>query len=570
MKNAVKRRLQIMTVLFSLAVFSFAWSIPVCAEESTEPAEVTQEEMDKAYDDAMMYGDSELTFLTMEEANYWLTVLMKYASGNLTEADFAELKDPDSMQLLELDDLIALSDSFIKETEIQADLSEYEDAVSSWKAFMEDLSGDTKVAAADELFDQLPLESRADYLEAAYNVDTAVWNILKSELGDSLSALTGLVSDISPYVEKGAETISNAFTVIDKIKTFLSVGSDQERYDKRLSLQQIKTKFTLLQQILLAAGRVTETVWAVEEPEPLSATETESEAAAQSVLSGDVVPVTWEVTPEHPMIDSDEARALYKQIKANDYPTIEELRNHPVVAQLDALSAYYKELYGNTADIHTPEREALREETKEWFLSQGSARTDRIDENGKHHYVYDGTLNQDYELELVLGLPASGKSTMVTDPDSEEMGAFILDCDMIKEQLPEYKESHGAAADAIHFEGYGLMLEAMKEFLKGGSMEGTNVILPIVSSDLDDLMETFIKPFESAGYHVKAKFCAARPNEAAARVVMRELGGGQLINSNVAFGFGNAPEEVYKELSVMLNSFGEPYGTDVEAEDLAA
>ena len=190
MKNAVKRRLQIMTVLFSLAVFSFAWSIPVCAEESTEPAEVTQEEMDKAYDDAMMYGDSELTFLTMEEANYWLTVLMKYASGNLTEADFAELKDPDSMQLLELDDLIALSDSFIKETEIQADLSEYEDAVSSWKAFMEDLSGDTKVAAADELFDQLPLESRADYLEAAYNVDTAVWNILKSELGDSLNATT--------------------------------------------------------------------------------------------------------------------------------------------------------------------------------------------------------------------------------------------------------------------------------------------------------------------------------------------------------------------------------------------
>jgi predicted ABC-type ATPase len=207
---------------------------------------------------------------------------------------------------------------------------------------------------------------------------------------------------------------------------------------------------------------------------------------------------------------------------------------------------------------------------KEWCLSQGSARTERIDKNGKHPYVYDGALNKDYEMELVLGLPASGKSTMVTDPDSEEMGAFIIDCDMIKEQLPEYQESHGAAADAVHFEGYGLMLEALKEFLKGGSMEGTNVILPIVSSDLDDLMETFIEPFESAGYHVKAKFCAARPNEAAARVVMRELGGGQLINSNVAFGFGNAPEEVYKELSVMLNSFGEPYGTDVEAEDLAA
>ena len=321
---------------------------------------------------------------------------------------------------------------------------------------------------------------------------------------------------------------------------------------------------------LLMVICVTGAVWAADETESGSVTETESEATTLSTPFSEVVPVTWEVTPEHPMIDSDEARALYKQIRANDYPTIEELRNHPVVAQLDALSAYYKELYGNTADINTPEREALREKLKEWFLSQGSARTERIDKNGKHHYVYDGALNKDYEMELVLGLPASGKSTMVTDPDSEEMGAFIIDCDMIKEQLPEYQESHGAAADAVHFEGYGLMLEALKEFLKGGSMEGTNVILPIVSSDLNDLMDNFIKPFERAGYRVKARFCPARPNEAAARVVMRELGGGQLINSNVAFGFGYGPEKVYEELSVMLNSYGEPYGTNETAADLAA
>ena len=33
-----------------------------------------------------------------------------------------------------------------------------------------------------------------------------------------------------------------------------------------------------------------------------------------------------------------------------------------MVAQLDALSAYYKALYGNTAEIDTPERDALRKE----------------------------------------------------------------------------------------------------------------------------------------------------------------------------------------------------------------
>ena len=91
-----------------------------------------------------------------------------------------------------------------------------------------------------------------------------------------------------------------------------------------------------------------------------------------------------------------------------------------------------------------------------------------------------------------------------------------------------------------------------------------NAILPIVSSDLDDLMETYIRPFEAAGYNVKAKFKDAEPNEAAARVVMRELRGGQLINSAVAFSFGYGPEEVYNELASMINSNGEPYGYDVE------
>ena len=256
MKNAWKRRLRIVTSLFVLSVLFFTLSIPACAEESTEPAEATQEEMDQAYDEAMMQGDSEITFYTMEEVNYWLAVIMELVSGKITDEEYAELKDPEAIRLLDLEDLITLSDSFFEESGTQIDLSEYEDAVSAWKGYMEALPEDTESSAADELFEQLPLESRADYLEAAYNVDYAVWNVLKNTLGDSLSEVTDLVSDISPYVEKGAEAISNAFTLLDKFKTFVSVGSDNERYEKRLGLQKIKTRFTLLQQMLLTAWNV--------------------------------------------------------------------------------------------------------------------------------------------------------------------------------------------------------------------------------------------------------------------------------------------------------------------------
>ena len=216
--------------------------------------------MDEAYDEAMMQGDAEMTFYTMEEVNYWLAVIMKFASGKMKEEDYAELKDPEAKRLLDLDDLISLSDSFFKETGVQADLPEYENAKSSWKMFRESLSENTEAVAADELYEQLPLENRSDYLEAAYNVDNAVWAVLKNELGDKLSGMTDLVSSISPYVEKGVEAVSNAFSLLDKFKTYVSVGSDNARYEKRLGLQKIKTRFTLLQQVLFTACNMIEAV----------------------------------------------------------------------------------------------------------------------------------------------------------------------------------------------------------------------------------------------------------------------------------------------------------------------
>lgn len=73
-------------------------------------------------------------------------------------------------------------------------------------------------------------------------------------------------------------------------------------------------------------------------------------------------------------------------------------------------------------------------------------------------------------------------------------------------------------------------------------------------------------------YNVKAKFCPAKENEAAARVVMRELAGGQLIRSDVAFNFGAGPENVYNELKDRINACGEPYGfveEDAELDEAA-
>lgn len=278
-------------------------------------------------------------------------------------------------------------------------------------------------------------------------------------------------------------------------------------------------------------------------------------------FSEGVGPIDSQPSEDNLIIKSDEAKALYDRIMAEDYPTLEELQNNEVVAQIDEISAYYVQKYGKTIEIDTPERDALRENIKEEFLAIGSARLTKDAESGKEYYVYDGPCEADYWAEIVLGLPASGKSTRVTDPDSELKKAFIFDCDVIKGLIPEFQESYGGAADAVHLESELIQTACLSEFTEG-SMKGTNIILPIVASDLDALMNTYIRPLEDAGYSIHIVYCDSELNESLARNVARELRTGRIINSAVLFSFGDKPKQVYEELCTMTGKNGEPYVQD--------
>ena len=279
----------------------------------------------------------------------------------------------------------------------------------------------------------------------------------------------------------------------------------------------------------------------------------------KSLLEPGVVPITWVPSPDNLVIKTEEAKNLFQQIKEGKYPSLIELIDNPVISQIDSLSDYYKELYGNTADIQTPERLKLRKEILDKFLSIGSARKT---EKG---YIYDGPLEKGFQMELVLGLPAAGKSTRVTDPDSEKTKSFILDCDVIKDMIPEFIESHGGAADAVHLESM-LIMDMAREELVNGKMKGTNLILPLVADDFDTLMSSYIKPFEEAGYNIRAKFLPCEINASMSRNIARELETGRIINSSVVFSFGEKPEEVYKILAPMINSKGFPYAIEDKKE----
>lgn len=239
--------------------------------------------------------------------------------------------------------------------------------------------------------------------------------------------------------------------------------------------------------------------------------------------------------------DEPGMREMYTKIKNGQYYTREELLQSPVVKELDAISERMKKQYGDTSEIQTPEREKLREKVKDDFLSMGSMQKD---ETGK--YQPTGEVRKGYKMVIAIGLPAAGKSTRIANPESERLGAFVFDSDIVKESLPEFKASHGAAADSVHKESKNILAKCRAEFLTG-SRKGDNIIVPIIGDNFDKIHRSWIFDFENAGYDIEVQYQDADPTESLNRVVARAIETGRIIPSHIAGEYEDKPREVFEK-----------------------
>ena len=243
--------------------------------------------------------------------------------------------------------------------------------------------------------------------------------------------------------------------------------------------------------------------------------------------------------------DDPESRELYKQLKAGKYLPLKELMNHPVTKKLAKKARYYKEKYGSTIEIDTPERNKLRRKIKHDFLKTGSAKV--TEKDGQRKVTYDGPLKKEFKACIVIGLAASGKSSRIVEPYSEKNGAFVADCDRISEEFPEYKETNGGAANCSHKEARRLFLSTLKEFAKGKEKNGTNVVIPIIGAWMDDITDK-IKFLEDNGYDVEVKYQDATPEESANRMVMRGIETGRITPLGNVEKNGDMPKKNWEEI----------------------
>lgn len=147
-----------------------------------------------------------------------------------------------------------------------------------------------------------------------------------------------------------------------------------------------------------------------------------------------------------------------------------------------------------------------------------------------------------------LSMKTGGKSSRIVNPLSDEQGAFILDSDEMKKLIPEYAETNGGAANAVHKESKGLMNEAFAEFTNG-NMTGTNIAIPVIGDKAMDMSEKYIIPLLDAGYDVEIAYKTATAKESANRVIKRAIQTGRFIPTSVVQRYDdNNVRNAYEEI----------------------
>ena len=243
------------------------------------------------------------------------------------------------------------------------------------------------------------------------------------------------------------------------------------------------------------------------------------------------------------VLDDDDSRAVYERIKSGNYYELDELYKLPVFKRIAAKIDEFKQKYGDTSTIDTPERRDMRKKWKDQFLKGEVAET--MPPNGT-------PLKKDFKATIVVGLPAAGKSTRIANPLSNEQGAFIMDSDEMKKLMPEYHGGQGA--DTVHDESKEVMKQAFAEFTNG-SMKGTNLVIPVIGDEAGKLNDKFISKLLAAGYDVEIAYKQADAKSSANRVVSRAISEGRFIPREVVEGYNDeAVRNAYNE--VLATNYG--------------
>lgn len=119
-----------------------------------------------------------------------------------------------------------------------------------------------------------------------------------------------------------------------------------------------------------------------------------------------------------------------------------------------------------TINIDTDYRRNLRNKIALDLSMSGSFSNEEQRANGK--------VKKEKRLDIVIGIPAAGKSSALANPLSSKNFSVVIDSDMAKEKLPEFDGGYGASV--VHEESKEIFMKAIEYAM----IDGKNIVAPIV------------------------------------------------------------------------------------------
>lgn len=174
-----------------------------------------------------------------------------------------------------------------------------------------------------------------------------------------------------------------------------------------------------------------------------------------------------------------------------------------------------------TSEIHTPEREALRDRIAEELYKPKGVAAKR-------------------QAHLVIGPPAAGKSS-IAEPLATLTRSLLIDSDQAKEKLPEFEGGVGAAI--LHEESSRIA----KSIIRRATNAGLNIVHPIIGKSLESVRR-LRDDLVAEGYDVHLVHSHLEAHEAAKRAVTRFEKTGRFVDPAYVLSVGNKPRENYEIL----------------------
>ena len=214
------------------------------------------------------------------------------------------------------------------------------------------------------------------------------------------------------------------------------------------------------------------------------------------------------------------------------------------------------------------DRARLRQKIVNDMLTQKRLDNDDDVVIGKGGGLPKSTIKAERTAFYVMGLPASGKSS-ISAKVCDLYGAFLLDSDLVKRKLPEFKRHRGASIvheeSSIISNGGELDGERFNSILECCLEKGYNLCIPKIGANVKSVLK-FLDILKKYGYYNNIILVSLEREKSVRRAFQRFLKTDRYIPLSLIFdGYANDPILCYYRLRKYLEDKNNTYFDEMMA-----